>query len=383
MSTVSSGRLAGDNLAFGDNGSTPATVVMMKATIVGGNQGKLTLSADSSYGSQVVLDGLNTPTNTNEAATKGYVDGLVPGVDDVTIHNNSSNQNKMEVKDGGIGAGKLAAAVAGDGLALSSTAMSVNVDGTTIEIDSDALRVKASSIATSHISDAAITSAKIHTGVAGNGLTGGGGTALAVQTDDTTVEIDSDQLRLKDGGVTESKLNASVAGPGLSGGAGQSLSVSVDSSSLELNGSGNVQVKGEGISASHIGAGAITSVKLASSLETAEFTATTSMTSPTFIATSDRRLKDCIEYTHPVDELHKVMHLRPATYVFKDNPEVKRQGVIAQDVASIAPHLVAELGTGSQKHMAVNYTDLTSSLIGAVQALQAQLNELRDHLVVT
>ena len=353
---------------------------MMKAEIVGGNQGKLTLSADWSYGSQVVLDGIHT--NANEAATKGYVDGVVHDVDGVTLESHPSNQNKLEVKDGGISAGKLQSGVAGGGLPDSELA--VNVDSTTIEINADALRIKPGGLAASHLADAAITLDKVHTNVAGAGLTGGAGSALAVDTDNSTIETDSNKLPLKDGGVTKSKLSTNVAGPGLSGGAGQSLSLSVDSSTLELNGSGNLQIKSGGIASTHVGAGAITSAKLASVVETSEFNATTSMTAPAFIATSDRRLKDKIVYTQPVDLLHQVMHMRPASYVFKSEPNALRQGLIAQDLATIAPHLVATVKAvkdGDQDsdsaRLAVNYSDLTASLIGAVQALQAQVDEVR------
>jgi len=51
------------------------------------------------------------------------------------------------------GAAKVAAAVAGDGLAHAAGVLSVGVDDSTIEIDTDALRLKASGIATSHLGD--------------------------------------------------------------------------------------------------------------------------------------------------------------------------------------------------------------------------------------
>ncbi len=53
-----------------------------------------------------------------------------------------------------------------------------------------------------------VTAAGIATSVAGNGLTGGNGTALAVNVDDSTIEINSDSLRIKDDGVTSAKLAA-------------------------------------------------------------------------------------------------------------------------------------------------------------------------------
>jgi hypothetical protein len=82
----------------------------------------------------------------------------------------------------------------GAGLTLSGTDFSVNVDSTTIEINADTLRIAATA--------------------AGNGLTGGGGSALAVNTG-SGLEISSDAVRIA----------ASAAGAGLIGGAGSALAV--------------------------------------------------------------------------------------------------------------------------------------------------------------
>lgn len=51
---------------------------------------------------------------------------------------------------------------------------------------------------------------QISTSIAGSGLSGGGGSALAVNVDASTIEINSDTLRLKDGGTTEAKLATAV-----------------------------------------------------------------------------------------------------------------------------------------------------------------------------
>lgn len=51
------------------------------------------------------------------------------------------------------GAAKVAAAVAGDGLAHTTGVLSVGVDGTTIEINSDALRIKDGGVSTTKLSD--------------------------------------------------------------------------------------------------------------------------------------------------------------------------------------------------------------------------------------
>ncbi len=79
--------------------------------------------------------------------------------------------------------------VAGDGLALAANTLSVNV-GTGIEISSDAVRIAAAA--------------------AGDGLTGGGGSALAVNPDNSTIEINTDAVRVKDAGITEAKLATAV-----------------------------------------------------------------------------------------------------------------------------------------------------------------------------
>lgn len=52
----------------------------------------------------------------------------------------------------------------------------------------------------------AVDASKISTTVAGAGLSGGAGTALAVNVDNTTLEIPVDTLQLKDGGVTSAKI---------------------------------------------------------------------------------------------------------------------------------------------------------------------------------
>lgn len=51
---------------------------------------------------------------------------------------------------------------------------------------------------------------KLTTSVAGNGLAGGAGTALSVNVDASTIEISSDTLRVKDAGITAAKLATGI-----------------------------------------------------------------------------------------------------------------------------------------------------------------------------
>lgn len=103
--------------------------------------------------------------------------------------------------DSGVTAAKIATSVAGNGLSGGGgTALAVNVDGSTIVIASDILGIP----------NGGITATQLATSVAGNGLSGGGGTALAVNVDDSTIEISSDSLRVKDSGITLAKLATEV-----------------------------------------------------------------------------------------------------------------------------------------------------------------------------
>jgi hypothetical protein len=65
---------------------------------------------------------------------------------------------------------------------------------------------KGVTIPTGGITNNAVTAAKIAVSVAGDGLAGGNGTALSVGVDGSTVEINSDVLRVKDAGITQAKL---------------------------------------------------------------------------------------------------------------------------------------------------------------------------------
>jgi hypothetical protein len=115
----------------------------------------------------------------------------------------------------------------------------------------DSAEITDATIATADLADSVVTSAKVATAVAGNGLTGGGGSALAVNTDGSTLEITADNLNVKAAGITATHLATSVAGNGLAGGAGTALSVGVDNATIEIS-SDALRLKADGINAGHI-----------------------------------------------------------------------------------------------------------------------------------
>lgn len=117
-------------------------------------------------------------------------------------------------------------------------------------------KINTSAVTTAKIANDAVDKDKIAADVAGAGLGQNVDGSLEINVDNSTVEINTDTLRVKDAGVTEAKLSASVAGAGLTGGAGSALAVGagsavtvnandvavrVDSSTIKVNGSNNLE----------------------------------------------------------------------------------------------------------------------------------------------
>lgn len=74
------------------------------------------------------------------------------------------------------------------------------------------------------ISNGGVTETQLAASVAGNGLTGGAGTALAVGAG-TGLTVNANDIGISNGGVGATQLSSAVAGNGLTGGAGSALAV--------------------------------------------------------------------------------------------------------------------------------------------------------------
>lgn len=74
----------------------------------------------------------------------------------------------------------------------------------------ETLKLNNLAVTTGKIAAAAVDETKLAASVAGNGLAGGAGTALSVNVDASTIEISADTLRLKDAGITVAKLAQEV-----------------------------------------------------------------------------------------------------------------------------------------------------------------------------
>ena len=99
---------------------------------------------------------------------------------------------------------------------------------------------------------------------------------------------------------------------------------------------------------------------------------------------SDKRLKTDIKSTE--GNLEKILSLNPVEYTWKEGPRkgVKEIGLIAQEVEEIVPEVVRvqsrhdnETGDGIE-YKQVDYEHLVSTLIGAMQEQQKQIDELKS-----
>ena len=101
----------------------------------------------------------------------------------------------------------------------------------------------------------------------GNGIAdftydGSSAATVAVEADGSTLSVGSGGVKVADAGITATQIATSVAGDGLAGGGGTALSVNVDDSSIEIN-TDTLRVKAGGISNAMIAAGAVTSASIA------------------------------------------------------------------------------------------------------------------------
>ena len=77
------------------------------------------------------------------------------------------------------------------------------------------------------------------------------------------------------------------------------------------------------------------------------------------------------------DALDKVMSMRGVTYNFKSREDIAEVGFLAQEMKQTVPEVVYGNGDGN---LGIDYAKITSVLVEAVKAQQAQIEELKDLL---
>jgi len=229
------------------DGSQAGTVVNSKAVIYGaGGQvvanaltGTLRFSLDVAANSGI---GMTPFDNSANVADLGISASFMQAAD-VAV---ADDQLVMLDSDGSVkreSFADYATAIAGDGLAASAGVLSVSLT----ELTEAAVNVAADSLIFID-ADGNVTRrdtfADYATALAGDGIAASSG-VLAVGVDDSSIEINSDALRLKDDGVTGAKLAPAVAGAGLAqdgsgnldigAAANAGIAVNADDIALDLN----------------------------------------------------------------------------------------------------------------------------------------------------
>lgn len=180
---------AGDGLS--KNGSTLAVDLSSNSGLQF-TSGELEINAGnglelSAGAAQINLDGSTLSVGVN---------GLkVNTITSTELGANSVTSNA--IADGSIDSSAYFAAGVVDASALGSNAVT-------------SVKINAAAVTSAKIASAAVDENKLASSVAGNGLAGGAGSALSVNVDDSTIEINTDALRLKDGGITNAKLGSSI-----------------------------------------------------------------------------------------------------------------------------------------------------------------------------
>ena len=132
--------------------------------------------------------------------------------------------------------------LAGTGLGADGTGLIVNVDDTTIEIDTDTLRVKDGGISNVKLADATIRVEG--SGITDTGLELGATGSIDVNVDDSTIAIVSDTLQVKDGGIGTDQIADSLGTLGSNQFTG-SFSGSFVGDSSGLTGTGGSIISGD------------------------------------------------------------------------------------------------------------------------------------------
>ena len=97
----------------------------------------------------------------------------------------------------------------------------------------------------------------------------------------------------------------------------------------------------------------------------------------TNFSSSDLALKENIEKIE--DPLEKIQAISGYTFNYKDNPDERATGVIAQEIEMILPGLVFETDHPTRgTHKAVRYGNLVALLIEAVKELKDEVQRLKD-----
>ncbi|MBI2569631.1 MAG: hypothetical protein HYV63_21715, partial [Candidatus Schekmanbacteria bacterium] len=174
------------------------------------------------------------------------------------------------VEDNAITADKIAAAVAGSGLSGGGgSALAVSVDGATLEISSDTLRIKDLGIGTAKIAEGAVTAAKLGAGAVGEAALGTGAVTTAEIKDGTIANIDIatnaavDPDKLAGMSAGEILVGDGTAGPGAVSMSGDATLVASGTLTITAGAVGSSEIIDASVATADLADGAVTTAKIA------------------------------------------------------------------------------------------------------------------------
>ena len=196
-------------------------------------------------------DGSNLTGITATQLSNSLTDGN--GINNFTFDGSSAISISVQTSGSSLTTDASGVGIAAEGVKRSHIGADA-IDGTKVSdgvIDTE--HIAADAITADEIDDGAVGTAAISTAIAGDGLNGGGGTALSVDVSDFA------GTGLEDDGAENLRL--ATQGNGIAGGNGTTLSVNVSGSSLTVNSDG-VGIAAGGVRTSHIENDAVTGDKL-------------------------------------------------------------------------------------------------------------------------
>jgi hypothetical protein len=317
-----------------------------------------------------------------EQGTANADNGFVCTSDTITTLNSSAVAFSVFSTPGGLNYG--------DGIQLASgNTISVGVDGATIELNSDAVRIKAGGVGSSHIATDAVTAAAIAANAVGASELANDAVDTAAVADDaiTAAKIASnavgaseladnavDTAAVANDAITAAKIAANaVTASELANDAVDTAAVADDAitaAKIAANAVGASELADDAVDTAAVANSAITSACLANSLAISG-----TFSAQSLQATSDRRLKENITEISPSECADKVAMMQAYRYQFINAPGRRRCGFMAQDAEHWLSECVEENPEGMKS---ISYLDIVAVLAGAIKQLQQEVRELRN-----
>jgi hypothetical protein len=247
------GQATNGQLVIGSSGADPVL-----ATLTGGANITVTNSAG---GISIAASGLGSGTVQSVSAT-GTENGLTLSSDGdtvdptITLGGALANVTNSQLSNSSITIGSTAIALGGTAASLTTL---TNIKNSGTVANSSITGSFTGSFAGAFVGTTDLPDLTDGNGIADFTYDGSTTATVAVEADGSTLSVGSGGVKVADGGVTATQIATSVAGAGLAGGGGTALSVNVDDSSIEIN-TDTLRVKSLGVTNAMLSTSGITTV---------------------------------------------------------------------------------------------------------------------------